>query len=72
MNYSGFYQKSLFCQFLRNNERDLLSSPEGEAAQGEHPLDSLFISPCLRDRLSNPVRGVPPFKFKSHLNGICN
>jgi hypothetical protein len=36
---------SIFAHFLRNYEGDPLSPPEGEAAQGEHPLDPLLLFP---------------------------
>ena len=43
---------------MKNNECDPLSPPEGEAAQGAHPLDPHpnFLR-HLRDWLSNLIRG---------------
>jgi len=53
---------SLFIPLKKGYEGDPLSPPEGEAAQGEHPLDPfLYISPVSKESFSSTSRGLSYF-----------
>jgi hypothetical protein len=43
---------SIFLYFKRGYEGDPLSPPDGEATQGEHPLDPLYFSSLPKKNFS--------------------
>ena len=59
----------IFFTFFRGYEGNPLSPPEGEAAQGEHPLDPLSFSPVSKEIFSSTfyriVSGCPTARTKA-------